>query len=193
MQEMAPIELKITDNVATAQLPDVRRSLRFTLDAESADSISLDSPRYHIRVQLDKKPEIRFVSPAEQMEVIPTTEVPLTIQAGDDLGVTKAGVLYKLSDGETRTLWEQDRTELQDSLHATQTLFLEDHQLTYRDAVTYYAFAEDRYFDQSRRVTTQLRFIDIRPFKRSFEVTEAARRHVKRQFPNSGRVDPTTT
>jgi hypothetical protein len=45
--------------------------------------------------------------------------------------------------------------------------------LTYRDAVTYYAFAEDPYFDQSRRVSTPLRFIDIRPFKREFEVTEA--------------------
>ena len=143
-------------------------------DAQSDDGISLDSPRYHIRVQLDKKPVIRFVSPEEELEVIPTTEVPLVIQAGDDVGVTKAGVYYKLSDGETRTLWEQDRAEPQDSLLATATLFLEDHQLTYRDAVTYYAFVEDRYFDQSRRVTTQLRFIDIRPFKRSFEVAEAS-------------------
>jgi hypothetical protein len=46
--------------------------------------------------------------------------------------------------------------------------------LTYRDAVTYFAFVEDRYFDGSRRISTPLRFIDIRPFKREFEVAEAA-------------------
>jgi hypothetical protein len=168
-----PIELAVMDNVATATLGDVRSSMRFTLDAESRDGVALESPRYHIRVQLDKKPEIRFVSPEEMLEVIATTEVPLAIEAGDDLGVTKVGVSYKLSDGETRTLWEQDFESPQDSLHAAETLFLEDHELTYRDAVTYYAFAEDRYFDQSRRVSTPLRFIDIRPFKREFEVTEA--------------------
>jgi hypothetical protein len=170
---LSPIELDMTNNVATAKLCDVRHSMRFTLDAESLDGIALESPRYHIRVQLDKKPEIRFVSPDEPLEVIATTEVPLAIEAGDDLGVTKVGVSYKLNDGETRTLWEQDCESPQDSLHAAEALFLEDHELTYRDAVTYYAFAEDRYFDQSRRVSTPLRFIDIRPFKREFEVTEA--------------------
>ena len=159
--------------MATAQLPDVRQSLRFTLEAKTVDGVVLDSPRYRIRVKLDKKPEIHFVSPEEELEVIATTEVPLAIQAGDDVGVTKVGLLYKLSDGDVRTLWEQDYSERPDSLHATETLFLEDHQLTYHDAVTYYAFAEDRYFDEARRVTTPLRFIDVRPFKRSFEVTES--------------------
>jgi hypothetical protein len=114
----SPIELDVVKNVATAQLPDVRRSLRFILNAESVDGVALESPRYHIRVQLDKKPEIRFVSPEEQLEVIATTEVPLAIQAEDDLGVTKVGVSYKLSDGEMRTLWEEDCESPQESLHA---------------------------------------------------------------------------
>jgi hypothetical protein len=171
---IASVELTMQGNVAAATLASVSHSLRFTLDAKSADGITLDSPRYHIRVRRDKKPDIRFLSPNEELEVIPTTEVPLVVQAGDDLGVTKAGVFYKLSDGETHTLWEQDYLERQEELQIDNTLFLEDHPLTYRDAVTYYAYAEDRYFDQTRRVTTQLRFIDIRPFKRSFELTQAS-------------------
>ena len=135
--------------------------------------MALDSPRFRIRVQMDKKPQIRFVSPEEDLEVIPTTEVPLSFEASDDLGVTKAGVLYKIGDGSPQTLWEHEYVESQDSLHAQNTLFLEDHQLTFRDAVTYYAFAEDNYFDKPRRVTTELRFIDIRPFKREYQITQA--------------------
>src|SRR5207247_1867636 len=45
-------------------------------------------------------------------------------------------------------------------------------QVTYKDALTYYAFAEDNYFGQPRRTTTPLRYIDIRPFKMAFQVVE---------------------
>src|SRR5947199_1934663 len=51
-------------------------------------------------------------------------------------------------------------------------LMLEKHRLTYQDAVTYYAFAEDNYFGQPRRTTTPLRFIDIRPYKQEFQVVD---------------------
>jgi len=168
-----PIELSIIENEVTGRLADVRQSLRFVLEAQTADGVTLDSPRYHIRVRLDKKPEIRFTSPEEQLEVIPTTEVPLAIEASDDLGVVKAGVMYKIGDGSPVTLWEQQLDQSQDSLHAENTLPLEDHALTYHDAVTYYAFAEDNYFGVPRRVTTPLRFIDIRPFKREYQILQA--------------------
>jgi hypothetical protein len=172
-KEMAPIELTIADNVVTGELSDLRRSIRFTLDALTADQMSLDSPRFHIRVQMDKKPQIRFASPEEDLEVIPTTEIRLAVEANDDVGVTKVGVLYRIGSGSLQTLWEQDYSHSPDSLHAENTLFLEDHQLTYPDAVTYYAFAEDNYFGQPRRVATDLRFIDIRPFKREYQIIQS--------------------
>ena len=171
--QLAPIELSIVENRVSGHLPDIRKSLRFVLDAETADGIALDSPRYHIRVRMDKKPEIRFTSPEEQLEVIPTTEVPLAIEASDDLGVMKAGVVYKIGDTPPVTLWEQQFDPSEVSLHAENMLPLEDQRLTYHDAVTYYAFAEDNYFGQPRRVTTELRFIDIRPFKREYQILQA--------------------
>jgi hypothetical protein len=163
-------DLVITDNVVTGELADLRHSLQFTLDAITADQMTLDSPRFRIRVQKDKKPQIRFVSPEENLEVIPTTEVPLVCEASDDVAVTKVGLLYKIGDGALQTVWEQDYDEAQDSVDAASTLFLEDLQLTYKDSVSYYAFAEDNYFGQPRRVTTELRFIDIRPFKRTYQI-----------------------
>jgi hypothetical protein len=42
--------------------------------------------------------------------------------------------------------------------------------LTPQQSVTYYAFAEDNYPGGSRRTETDLRFVDIRPFKRIYKV-----------------------
>jgi len=49
-------------------------------------------------------------------------------------------------------------------------LLLEEHELTPTDSITYYAFAEDGFPDGPRRTVTDLRFIDVRPFKRIYKV-----------------------
>ena len=38
--------------------------------------------------------------------------------------------------------------------------------------MTYYAFAEDNRPDRPQRTTTDLQFIDIRPYKRSYQLLE---------------------
>src|SRR5262249_17195139 len=44
--------------------------------------------------------------------------------------------------------------------------------LTQKDCVAYYAFAEDNRPDGPQRTTTDLRFIDIRPFLRTYRLVE---------------------
>ena len=52
---------------------------------------------------------------------------------------------------------------------------LEQFLLTQKDCVAYYAFAEDNHPDGPHRTTTDLRFIDIRPFlSKSFERSDIA-------------------
>ena len=50
------------------------------------------------------------------------------------------------------------------------SLMLENLGLSPTQAVTYYAFAEDNYPAGPRRVVTDLRFIDIREFKRLYKI-----------------------
>jgi hypothetical protein len=51
-----------------------------------------------------------------------------------------------------------------------EALLLEPLALTQTDSVTYFAFAEDNYPGRPHRTETDLRFIDIRPFKRIYKV-----------------------
>src|SRR5438105_11431731 len=53
------------------------KSLDYELLAEAADGMHLDGAKFHIQVQPDRKPVVRFVKPKEQIEVTPTTEVHL--------------------------------------------------------------------------------------------------------------------
>ena len=55
-------------------------------------------------------------------------------------------------------------------------LLLEKLAATPRDSVTYYAFAEDNNPAGPRRTETELRYIDIRPFKREYKMGEAGDR-----------------
>ena len=56
-------------------------------------------------------------------------------------------------------------------------LLLEKLAASPTDSLTYYAFAEDNYPAGARRTETELRYIDIRPFKREYKLAESARRN----------------
>lgn len=49
---------------------------------------------------------------------------------------------------------------------------LEFFELTQKDSVMYFAFAEDNRPDRPQRTETDMRFIDIRPFKRTYQVID---------------------
>ena len=49
---------------------------------------------------------------------------------------------------------------------------LEFFELTQKDSVMYFAFAEDNRPDSPQRTETDMRFIDIRPFKRTYQIVD---------------------
>jgi hypothetical protein len=170
------IPLLLQDKLVLGTLSDLRTNVSYALSAHTADGMSLDSTQINIRVQPDLKPQVQFLEPPEELVVTATTEVPMVVEAGDDLGLHKVGVLFQIGSGPMQTLLEQSADGSAEPVRLSTTMMLEEHRLTIQDAVTYYAFAEDNYFDQPRRTTTPLRFIDIRPYKMEFQIIESESR-----------------
>ena len=166
------IPLTIDGNFVRGTFNDLRKNAAFAFSAQAADGISLEPVRFNIRVQLDRKPKVQFIEPSEELVVTPTTEVPLLVEADDDLGLFKVGVMYQVSGGPMETLLDQNADGSTELFRLPSELQLEQHQLSHQDAVNYFAFAEDNYFGQPRRTTTPLRFIDIRPFKLAFQLLD---------------------
>jgi hypothetical protein len=169
-QPAQTIPLTIKDNELTGDLAAINKELDYELVASAADGMHLDAGRFRIRVQPDGKPTVRFVKPKEQIEVTPTTEVHMRLEAGDDFGLSKVGIVYQVGSGPKKTLYLKDHPDQPLSEQVEAVLGLEDEQVDFQSGVTYYAFAEDNHPTKPHRATTELQFIDIRPYKREFQL-----------------------
>jgi len=169
---LPPVPLDIQENVLTGKLSKVSKPVEYELQAETADGMRLEPRRFHIQVQFDQKPTISFIKPKSEIEVTPTTEVTMQVQAGDDFGLSQVGIVYQIGSGPKKTLRLEKHPKQPVSLTTLATLYLEDYLLTQQDSVTYYAFAEDNDPAGPHRVTTELQFIDIRPYKLEYQVSK---------------------
>ncbi|MGO9464063.1 MAG: DUF4175 family protein [Isosphaeraceae bacterium] len=154
----------------TAALPPITREIQYEIAAADADGMKLETEIYRVKVQADLKPTIRFIRPEESLAVTPTTEVPIQVEAGDDFGVTRLGINFKVGDGPEETLHLAGFENQPVTALGLATLYLEKHKLSFTDAITYYAFVEDNYPAKPHRVVTELRYIDILPYKQAYEL-----------------------
>jgi hypothetical protein len=154
----------------TGDLGAVEKDLVYVIHARAADGMELRPARFRIGVQPDRKPSVRFLHPREQIEVTPTTEVRLRVGAADAIGLARVGIVYQVGNGPRKTLYLGDLPAQPTSHTAEAVLALEEHALTFQDAISYYAFAEDNRPGRPQRATTELQFIDISPFKREYQL-----------------------
>ncbi len=134
--------------------------------------MTLEPEKRRIKVAADREPTVRFIQPEEALAVIPTAEVPVQVEARDDFGVSLLGINFKIGDGPEETLHLGDSRISPFTAAALETLYLEKHSLDYKGAITYYAFVEDNYSPKPHRVVSDLRFIDILPFKQDYQFVE---------------------
>ncbi len=154
----------------------------FQVFATSADGMELPENKHRIRARYDEPPRVWFESPSEALEVHTLAEILMQIRVSDDFGLSRAGIMFEVNNEEEYPLLMQDFLAAAEELQQTGTLSpatratlervlpLEHFELTQRDSVMYYAFAEDILPAGAQRTETDLRFIDIRPFKRTYRL-----------------------
>ncbi len=105
----------------------------------------VSSERFEGQIELlpDGKPYVAIVSPGMQSMAVPTAQVPLVIEAQDDLGVRRIRLYcsHNDSDDAGRVLHESDETET--FMQVTQTLDLADLGVRPGDVIDYYATVTD--------------------------------------------------
>jgi len=166
------IPLAIQGTKLTGMIPRIAAEQRYAIVARAADGVELDRTPYQVKVQRDEPPTVRLLRPEEETAVIATAEVPIEVAAGDDFGVARVGIACKVGDGPEESLDLRDHPDQPLTVRAMATLYLEKHKLTYTDGITYYAFVEDNHPLRPHRVVSELRFIDILPYKQAFQYVE---------------------
>jgi hypothetical protein len=167
------IEMTLEDQHVRAELP-LATDIEYAVEAHDATGVPAVANRHRVRVTADQPPTVWFDSPSESMEVHTLAEVLMRARARDDFGITKVGIVFQINNEEERTLVLQEVGQsCQREALAEQVMMLEQFLLTQKDCVAYYAFAEDNRPDAPQRTTTELRFIDIRPFLRTYRLIDA--------------------
>ncbi len=159
----------------------------YSILADAVDGTTLPTNKYRIRIRQDQPPQVFFESPDDQVEVHSLAELPMRIRVRDDYGVAQAGILFQINNEQEIPLVNEDfaivaqaaeevastgSTSPTTQAALEKILPLEVFELTQKDSVMYYAFAEDNRPDRPQRTETDLRFIDIRPFKRQYRVVD---------------------
>jgi hypothetical protein len=160
----------------------------YSIVAEAVDGTRLPENKYRIRVREDQPPQVTIEEPTDAVEVHTLAELLMRIRVRDDYGLSKAGVVFQINNEQEVPLIAQDfETVVAAANEAAATdgkispttqaalekvLPLEVFELTQKDSVMYFGFAEDNRPDKPQRTETEMRFIDIRPFKRTYRVVD---------------------
>src|SRR5262249_36381374 len=91
------------------------------------------------------------------------------VRAEDDYGVASIELHYSVNGGDEKVAKLQDqKSETPRSLIGAQTFFLEEYGLKPGDFISYYAVARDNADGGGRQSTSDIYFLEVRPFDREF-------------------------
>ena len=170
------IALKSDGMAYTARL-NLTKGLVYQIEAKTPDGRALPKNQYKIEVFEDRPPRVSFEQPDEALEVHPIAEILHRIRVADDFGLTKAGIVFQFNNGDEQPLIVKDFTtepaKVRNAATLEGMLLLEKLNASPTDSLTYYAFAEDNNPAGPRRTETDLRYVDIRPFKCEYKLAES--------------------
>lgn len=106
-------------------------------------NLSTDEFTGDIQLIKDQEPSISIVSPGMNSFAIPTAEIPIVIEAQDDLGVGKIRFYRRHNDSSdmSKTIYEELETE--DYVQTSETFDLADLGVRPGDTIDYYATVTD--------------------------------------------------
>jgi hypothetical protein len=170
------IPLKSDGATYTTEL-NLTKGLVYQIEAKTPDGRTMPKKSYKIDVLEDRPPRVAFEQPDEALEVHPVAEILNRIRVGDDFGLTKAGIVFQLNAGNEQALvvrdFKSEPAKSPTTAALQEMMLLEKLATSPTDSLTYYAFAEDNYPAGARRTETELRYIDIRPFKREYKLADS--------------------
>ncbi len=158
------------ENASLVATLDVEQDGFYRIELQGFDGNSRPaSPDYAIEVLADQPPSVSITKPGRDAKVSPIEEVFAEVKAEDDYGLGKVELVYSVNGSEEKTVRLYAGGNKKEMV-AGHTFFLEDHGLAPGDFISYFARATDA--GGSRIATTDIYFIEARPFDRRYSQAE---------------------
>lgn len=140
---------------------------RIELPAGAAGLVAA-STEHSIQVHEDEHPTVAFEWPGRDTRVTSIQEVEIAIRAEDDVAVRELELVLNVNGAEDRVIPFDTGPATPTTARGTHVLALEKLSLAPGDLISYYARVRDAPNDPERVVTTDLYFMDVRPFEQHF-------------------------
>jgi hypothetical protein len=128
---------------------------------------------YAIDMLDDGAPSVSITKPGRDAKVSSLEEVFIEARAEDDFGVQRLELVYSVNGGEQKNVSLHRGRGLKD-VSAGHTLYLEEMTLEPGDVISYFARATDADRSGGKTATTDIYFLEVRPFNREYRQAEQA-------------------
>ena len=146
----------------------------YRIELQAADGTMVTgSLDYVIELLPDHPPTIEIAKPGRDTRVTSIEEVFTELRAEDDYGVAAVELVYAVNGGPEQTVRVASGARGRTELSAGHTLYLEEFDLQPGDIVAYYGRAADGNPYGPGRATTDIYFMQIRPFGRDYRAAES--------------------
>ncbi len=166
------------DDEREVALKAVGGLLTGTIDVESDGFYRVELPdfegvlvrasrEYRIDALVDTRPSVRIVAPGADIDVTRIEEVDVELAARDDVALGEMALVVWINGGTEEVI----RFPVQpgpDEVRESVRLFLEDRDVEPGDLVAYHARASDVAGEADREVTSDIYFMQVRPFDRRY-------------------------
>ena len=145
---------------------------------------------YAIDALSDQPPVVRFEQPAHDVQVTSVEELYTEAEAQDDYGVAHLDLVYRVNGGPERTVALGPGGAHKDVV-GSYTFELEDLGLKPGDLVAYYARAREAdHVGGAQEATSDIYFMQVRPFDRSYKAADAQGGGASGQNASAGALSP---
>jgi hypothetical protein len=149
---------------------EVLRDGRYHVELEAGSyGMASASPEHAIVAQPDNLPIVEVERPGRDVQVTSIEEIVVEATARDDVAVRDLELVVSVNGGPDRVLSLADGSRARPEMAARHEFFLEEHDLAPGDLIAYYARARDA-ADDGRQVTSDIYFMDVRPFEMSYRL-----------------------
>ncbi len=146
---------------------------QYRIDLPYGDAVHVAaSPNYAIEVLPDRAPKVKFSRFGRDAQVTSVEEALIEVTGRDDLNIATLELVYAINDQPEQTVVLYQGDEARTDVAAEHTLTLEDYELEPGDLIAYYARAADSKAEDALEATTDIFFMEVRPFDRNFRRSE---------------------
>ncbi|MGH7464228.1 MAG: hypothetical protein ACREK1_03570, partial [Longimicrobiales bacterium] len=147
----------------------------YTIELTTGDSVTVSgSPQYLIDVIDDRGPGVRLSRPGHDIRPTTIEEVFVEATAEDDFGVARLEIVYSVNGGAEQVVPLLSNARALTEANAGHTFYLEELNLKSGDLIAYYARATDNSGRNANTATSDMFFMNIRPFGRDYRQAEQA-------------------